>query len=92
MSSDQGGLSLANMVNSYYESPHDHMGMHRYSARNNAPGCGNPSSIQAAVGPPVLMTGGGYDNPFQKAKQQQNYGGQKFHLFFEMVIFASSFL
>lgn len=66
-SDDQGCLSLASMVNSYYESPHDQMGMQRY--RNNAPAFGNPS-----VGPPPQMTGGGYENPFQRTKQQHYRG------------------
>lgn len=74
---DQGSLSLASMVNSYYESPHDHMGMHRYSFRNNAPAFGNHPSMQAAVAPPAHMTGGGFENPVHKA-MQQSYSGQKF--------------
>lgn len=72
------GSDLATMVNSYYESPHDRLGMQRYA---------NPSA-QAALGPPLLMTGGGFDNSFHKGgyndnsfhkgvRQQQYFGGQK---------------
>lgn len=68
---DQACLGLSTMVNSYYESPHDQMGMQHYSNPKHVvlQQYGSPS-VRAAVGPPVFMTGGGFEqNSFQKAQQ-----------------------
>ena len=73
---DQGCLGLSTMVNSYYESPHDQMGMHHhhYSNSKNALHYGSPS-IRPAIGPPLSITGGGFEPyVFQKAQQ---YAGQE---------------
>ena len=68
---NEGCLGLSTMMNSYYESPHDQMGMHHnlYSTSKNALQFGS-SSVRPAVGPPVYITGGGYElSPFQKPQQ-----------------------
>jgi hypothetical protein len=76
---DQGCLGLSSLVNPYYESPHDQMGMnhHHYSNSKNVLQYGSPS-VRSAVGPPVYLAGGGFElNPFQKAQQHVGQENKK---------------
>ncbi|XP_024402194.2 RHOMBOID-like protein 6, mitochondrial isoform X1 [Physcomitrium patens] len=73
---DRGHMDVPCIMNAHYgENSHDQMGMqHQYSSNhisstNNRDNHYGSTSLRPAVGPPMYMAGGAYDNPLHKQQQ-----------------------